>query len=90
MLFWFLVELFFFTFRKTKNILIFNVTGKRDYETFLKILLKENRMDLVIVCPIVTCLNDNRPGVQFFNICYYMYIFWKCLPHNFANPIPTL
>ncbi|XP_050519960.1 folylpolyglutamate synthase, mitochondrial [Daktulosphaira vitifoliae] len=56
--------------KKTKNILIFNVTGKRDYETFLKILLSENRIDLVILCPIVTYLNENRPDTIDVNCDY--------------------
>jgi len=53
---------FDFLFRSVKNILIFNVTALRDYCTFLKILLTENKIDLVMLCPIVTSINNRRPG----------------------------
>lgn len=53
---------FSYLFRSIKNILIFNVTALRDYHTFLKILLAENKIDLVLLCPIVTVINNHRPG----------------------------
>ncbi|XP_025425905.1 putative folylpolyglutamate synthase isoform X2 [Sipha flava] len=43
-----------------KNILIFNVTALRDYGTFLKILSTVNKIDLVLLCPIVTSIMNRR------------------------------
>ncbi|VVC44588.1 Hypothetical protein CINCED_3A007323 [Cinara cedri] len=45
-----------------KNILLFNVTAQRDYNTFLKILLTENKIDLILLCPIFTSICSHRPG----------------------------
>lgn len=42
--------------------LLFNVTALRDYHTFLKTLLCDNKMDLVLLCPIITSLNNRRLG----------------------------
>jgi len=60
-----LMSNFIFIFRNIKNILIFNVTALRDYSTFLKILLSENKIDVVLLCPIVTLINNHRPGIYF-------------------------
>lgn len=59
--------LFLYVFRNIKNILIFNVTALRDYHTFLKILLIGNKIDLVLLCPIVTSNNNRRLGNTFDN-----------------------
>lgn len=53
---------FIFIFRNTQNILIFNVTALRDYYKFLKIILAENKIDLVLICPIITSIVNHRPG----------------------------
>jgi len=53
---------FIFIFRNIQNILIFNVTALRDYCTFLKIILTENKIDLVLICPIITSIDNRRPG----------------------------
>lgn len=53
---------YYLFFRRVKNILIFNITGLRDYNSFLKILLTENKIDLVLLSPIITSIKNRRPG----------------------------
>uniref|UniRef100_A0A2S2NRM7 tetrahydrofolate synthase n=1 Tax=Schizaphis graminum TaxID=13262 RepID=A0A2S2NRM7_SCHGA len=69
-----------------KNILIFNVTALRDYSTFLKILLSENKIDLVLLCPIVTLINNRRPDTVDINFNYEEQLV-KC--YNMKNSIDT-
>jgi len=54
-------------FRYIKHILLFNITALRDYNTFLKILLSDNKIDLVLLCPIITSINNRRPGNEIDN-----------------------
>ncbi|XP_060838106.1 folylpolyglutamate synthase, mitochondrial isoform X1 [Rhopalosiphum padi] len=67
-----------------KNILIFNVTALRDYSTFLNILFSENKIDLVLLCPIVTLINNRRPDTVDMNFNYEEELA-KC--HNMKNCI---
>lgn len=67
-----------------QNILIFNVTALRDYYTFLKILLTENKIDLVLLCPIITSLDNRRPDTVDLNFNYEEQLI-KC--HDMKNSI---
>jgi len=50
-----------------KHILLFNIMALRDYNTFLKILLSDNKIDLVLLCPIITSINNPQPGNEIDN-----------------------
>ncbi|KAL4143021.1 hypothetical protein QTP88_005400 [Uroleucon formosanum] len=68
----------------TQNILIFNVTALRDYYKFLKIILAENKIDLVLICPIITSIVNRRPDTVDLNFNYEEQLV-KC--YNMKNSI---